>query len=212
MASGASASFPVAKDNVWHWLAPLCSVPASCSRLAALIDEAVAVQGNHDVGVYVVGEGTRVELDGQPVHISRHKAVALLAYLVMTKQSHRRESLAVLLWPEYDDSRARADLRRTLSVLNRTLGSGWLCVDRETAALDADADLWLDTAEFQAIGPVLGTAHPTGYPTYTLLAWLASVALPSRFGAITAARTATSAMTTISSIRVKPDGRIGVDI
>src|SRR6185436_9616439 len=30
---------------------------------------------------------------------------------------------------------------------------------------------------FQAIGPVLGTAHPTGYPTYTLLAWLASVVL-----------------------------------
>ncbi len=34
-----------------------------------------------------------------------------------------------------------------------------------------------DTAEFQAVGPVLGIAHPTGYPTYTLLAWLASVVL-----------------------------------
>ena len=39
-----------------------------------------------------------------------------------------------------------------------------------------DVGLW-DTAEFQAIGPVLGTAHPTGYPTYTLLLWLASVVL-----------------------------------
>ena len=39
-----------------------------------------------------------------------------------------------------------------------------------------DVGLW-DTAEFQAIGPVLGTAHPTGYPTYTLIAWLASVVL-----------------------------------
>jgi hypothetical protein len=39
-----------------------------------------------------------------------------------------------------------------------------------------DVGVW-DTAEFQAIGPVLGTAHPTGYPTYTLLAWLASVLL-----------------------------------
>jgi len=36
--------------------------------------------------------------------------------------------------------------------------------------------LW-DTAEFQAIGPVLGIAHPTGYPTYTLLAWAGSVVL-----------------------------------
>jgi hypothetical protein len=39
-----------------------------------------------------------------------------------------------------------------------------------------DVGTW-DTAEFQAIGPVLGIAHPTGYPTYTLLAWVASVML-----------------------------------
>ena len=39
-----------------------------------------------------------------------------------------------------------------------------------------DVGFW-DTAEFQAIGPVLGIAHPTGYPTYTLLAWAASVVL-----------------------------------
>jgi hypothetical protein len=39
-----------------------------------------------------------------------------------------------------------------------------------------DVGVW-DTAEFQAIGPVLGIAHPTGYPSYTLLAWLASVVL-----------------------------------
>jgi hypothetical protein len=39
-----------------------------------------------------------------------------------------------------------------------------------------DVGTW-DTAEFQAIGPTLGIAHPTGYPTYTLLAWFASVVL-----------------------------------
>ena len=39
-----------------------------------------------------------------------------------------------------------------------------------------DVGYW-DTAEFQAIGPVLGIAHPTGYPAYTLLAWFASVVL-----------------------------------
>jgi hypothetical protein len=36
-----------------------------------------------------------------------------------------------------------------------------------------DVGFW-DTAEFQTVGPVLGIAHPTGYPAYTLLAWLAS--------------------------------------
>ncbi len=44
------------------------------------------------------------------------------------------------------------------------------------ATLLPDVGIW-DTAEFQALGPVLGTAHPTGYPSYTLLLWLASVVL-----------------------------------
>jgi hypothetical protein len=39
-----------------------------------------------------------------------------------------------------------------------------------------DVGFW-DTAEFQTVGTVLGIAHPTGYPSYTLLAWLASVVL-----------------------------------
>jgi hypothetical protein len=34
-----------------------------------------------------------------------------------------------------------------------------------------------DTAEFQTVGPLLGTAHATGYPSYTILGWLASIVL-----------------------------------
>jgi hypothetical protein len=37
--------------------------------------------------------------------------------------------------------------------------------------------LFWDTAEFQTVGPVLGTAHPTGYPSYVILGWLASIVL-----------------------------------
>ncbi len=33
-----------------------------------------------------------------------------------------------------------------------------------------------DTGEFQVVAPVLGTAHPTGYPSYVILGWLASLA------------------------------------
>src|SRR5664280_1884300 len=40
--------------------------------------------------------------------------------------------------------------------------------------------LW-DTGEFQIVAPVLGTAHPTGYPSYVLLGWIAN-ALPAPFG------------------------------
>jgi hypothetical protein len=34
-----------------------------------------------------------------------------------------------------------------------------------------------DTGEFQAVAPVLGTAHPTGYPAFVILGWLASLVL-----------------------------------
>ncbi len=34
-----------------------------------------------------------------------------------------------------------------------------------------------DTAEFQTVPPILGTAHPTGYPTYVIVGWLASIVL-----------------------------------
>jgi hypothetical protein len=34
-----------------------------------------------------------------------------------------------------------------------------------------------DTAEFQTVGPLLGTAHPTGYASYIVLGWLASIVL-----------------------------------
>jgi transmembrane protein TMEM260 (protein O-mannosyltransferase) len=34
-----------------------------------------------------------------------------------------------------------------------------------------------DTAELQAVAPLLGTAHPTGYPTYVILGWLTNIVL-----------------------------------
>ena len=34
-----------------------------------------------------------------------------------------------------------------------------------------------DTAELQVVAPVMGTAHPTGFPTYVILGWLASFVL-----------------------------------
>ena len=47
---------------------------------------------------------------------------------------------------------------------------------RARLALMPGVAFW-DTAELQAVAPLLGTAHPTGFPTYVLLGWLASVLL-----------------------------------
>jgi DNA-binding SARP family transcriptional activator len=90
----------------------------------------------------------QIALDGTPVRFDTRKAVALLAYLACTRHAHSRDALAALLWPEYAD--ARNALRRTLSAIQSSLGSGWLQVDREQVALATGDDLWLDVAAFEA--------------------------------------------------------------
>ena len=71
-----------------------------------------------------------------PIDTSRHKAIALLVYLAMTGERHRREALATLFWPEYEQSKAYAYLRRTLWEIKGALGEGWLDADRETVGLE----------------------------------------------------------------------------
>src|ERR1700740_1813986 len=56
----------------------------------------------------------RIELGSLPLSIDLRKAAALRAYLAVTRQQYSRDSLAALLWPESDQSHARAALRRTL--------------------------------------------------------------------------------------------------
>jgi adenylate cyclase len=80
--------------------------------------------------------------------LDRRKGIALLAYLAVTSESHRRDSLVNLLWPEYDRPRGRSALRRTLYALRKALDGTWLEVDREEIGLAASADVWLDVDQF----------------------------------------------------------------
>lgn len=56
------------------------------------------------------------------------------------------------------------------------LGAGLIALGLAAATLLPGVGFW-DTAEFQAVPPLLGTAHPTGFPTYVILGWVASVVL-----------------------------------
>ena len=104
----------------------------------------------------------RIERDGVPVRVSRHKAVALLAYLAVTGQIHRRDALSTLLWPEQDQSRARAGLRRALAALKEALGEGWLEADRESIGLNLDSESELDVRAFrERLAECRGHGHPS---------------------------------------------------
>ena len=87
--------------------------------------------------------------NGSTLTIGRRKVVALLAYLAYTNRSHTRETLATMLWPEYDQSNALKNLRRDLSRLKRLVGEAVLLVDRTQIGLHPEADIWVDVIEFK---------------------------------------------------------------
>jgi len=119
----------------------------------------------------------RIERDGAAITISLRKALALLAYLAVTKQRHNRDALAALFWPEDSQSVARGNLRRALSRLNTALGAGALQVDRETAGLAADADWWVDVDQFRRCqARCAAHGHPASEVCDACLAELAEAA------------------------------------
>ena len=98
----------------------------------------------------------QLQLDNTPVTTSRRAVVALLAYLVVSnvnhpKQRHTRESLSALLWPNYDQSKALANLRHILWEVTQFIGDGWIITEHETIYLNPSADLTLDVTQFQSL-------------------------------------------------------------
>lgn len=74
------------------------------------------------------------------------KVQALLYYLAVTRQAHRRTTLASLLWPNASSRNAGNSLRNALSSL-RKLFPDCLNVERHAVAL-YEQKRWLDTEEF----------------------------------------------------------------
>jgi len=72
-------------------------------------------------------------------------------------------------------SRGAALIRRVSRVAAIALVAGIGLIAARSAMLPGLA-FW-DTAELQTIGPLMGTGHPAGFPTYVLIGWLASVVL-----------------------------------
>lgn len=109
--------------------------------------------------LYLLGS-PRIEYEGVPVEVDTRKAIALLAYLAVTQQYHSRDALAALLWPEYEQDRARAVLRRTLSPLAKAREEGWLDVGRQSIGLHR-SKVWDDVDHFMNL---LAECRTHGHP------------------------------------------------
>lgn len=98
-----------------------------------------------------------VVLNGRSLRFGSVKAIALLAYLATSGMLHDRSELAVLLWPESDNKRARGALRYTLSLLKKELGDDFLLVNRRQIGLNATAAWEADVVTLRRLlAPALG--------------------------------------------------------
>ncbi|MFL7809758.1 MAG: BTAD domain-containing putative transcriptional regulator, partial [Anaerolineae bacterium] len=126
--------------------------------------------------LYLLGP-PRVERTDGPCTFDRRKAMALLAYLAVTARRQPRDTLAALFWPELDQPRARAALRRTLVAVKQGIGEGWLDADREAIGLDGDRTPWTDVGHFhECLAAAQGHDHPRDDLCDTCLAALSEAA------------------------------------
>jgi len=89
----------------------------------------------------------RIERDGAPVRLDTRKTTALLAYLSLIDHPMSRERLAALFWPDFDQERAPANLRRSLAALRAALPGDWLAAERDRIGVQSSEDLWVDVRE-----------------------------------------------------------------
>jgi predicted ATPase/DNA-binding SARP family transcriptional activator len=99
----------------------------------------------------------------QPLTFQTRKVLALLAYLVVEQRVHSRDKITALLWPESDEERGKASLRRALAYLRESLHehshersghvplpSTHVLVERQTLSFNGASDFELDTQTLQA--------------------------------------------------------------
>ena len=102
-----------------------------------------------------------VMLNGKPRTTFRSdKERALLAYLCLEAEvPHGREKLAGLLWPDYPESAARANLRNALANVRKVIGDrpqhpgleaspNFLLITHKTIQFNIDSDVWVDALAF----------------------------------------------------------------
>lgn len=101
----------------------------------------------HDLSISLFGS-PQVRRGSQQVIIQRRKDLALLIYLVVTSQPHRRDKLATLLWEDQNQAEARSNLRKSLSRLKSILGENVLLTSQDQVRVYPNHPIDVDIAQF----------------------------------------------------------------
>lgn len=91
--------------------------------------------------------------NGEPLAGFRSSKVrALLAYLALAgERPHSRDTLAHLLWGEFDEQAAKINLRQSLSNLRQLLPTPCLTITPQTITFHTIAAVWVDAVAFQQL-------------------------------------------------------------
>ena len=93
--------------------------------------------------------GVHCALADEPLTtLASAKARALLVFLAVTQQTHSRDALAGLLWPDMADIKAKANLRQALTKLRQLLPDQ-LHITRQAVSVNPGAALEVDTRCFE---------------------------------------------------------------
>ncbi len=103
--------------------------------------------------LFLLGTPYLLSDDEVLVKLKRRKSFALLSFLAIKNQPISRDVVATLLWGDYDQERARAELRVAIHDIKKTVGENALLVNRDIVQLNPDFPLWIDALNFQ------GTIH-----------------------------------------------------
>lgn len=103
-----------------------------------------------DLRINLLG-APRIVLDGATINLGRKKVLGLLAYLVITDRPHSRDTLAALFWPDYDQSGARANLRRDISRLRQSIGENFVELEGDQVRIADEAGVTTDVNEFHRL-------------------------------------------------------------
>ena len=90
----------------------------------------------------------QIKRGNEQVNIQRRKDLALLIYLVVTLQPHRRDTLATLLWEDQSQAEARSNLRKSLSRLKSILGENVLLTSQDQVRVNPNCPIDVDITQF----------------------------------------------------------------
>lgn len=93
----------------------------------------------------------RLKRQGRSIEFGLRKALALFVYIAVTRGNFSRDELATLLWPENNARTARANLRRTLYVVNKNVDEDVLLSSEDLIYLNPEVDIWTDVEAYQRI-------------------------------------------------------------